>query len=344
MDVSLLKTLVSTPGISGREERIRDVVKKELENLVDEVEVDRLGNLIGKRAGSHPKVMLCAHMDSIGFLVRHIDDNGFLRLSRVGGFDPRTLVMQRVLVQGKKDYVGVVSPEEKPIHLQERTDREKALKLEDLFVDLRLPAEEVKENVSIGDAVSLYREAEVSDSSFTSPYLDDRLGVYNLVESLRRAQTQCEVLAVVSVQEEVGLRGARTSAFGLDPDVGIALDITIATDIPGIKEHDQTCSMRGGVALSVMDEDSISDSRLVRSFKDLAEANNIKHQMEILLGGGTDAGAIQLARAGAPVMTISTPVRYVHTVNESAAISDIDATVDLMVAFLETAHDLKLDW
>jgi endoglucanase len=216
--------------------------------------------------------------------------------------------------------------------------------MEKLFVDLRLPAREVKENVSVGDPVSLYREADAGDGAFTAPYLDDRLGVYTLLEALRRANTKAEIAAVVSVQEEVGTRGAQTSAFGLDPDLGVALDVSIADDLPGMKEDQRVCEMGAGVALSIMDSYSISDHRLVQSFKELAERNNIPYQLDILLGGGTDAAAIQLSRAGVPVITVGAPVRYVHTVNETAAVSDIEATSDLLVAFLEGAGDLELGW
>jgi tetrahedral aminopeptidase len=344
LDAELFKTLVSTPGISGREERIRDVVKKEIEGLVDEVRIDRLGNLIGLRKGNGTRVMLAAHMDSIGFLVRHIDDNGFLRLSPVGGFDPRTLVMQRVLVQGKKDYVGLVSPQEPPIHKQQKEDREKAPKLDDLFVDLMLPPEEVKANVSIGDPISLHREAEVTDRVVAAPYLDDRLGVYCLIEALRAAKTDSEIHAVVSVQEEVGVRGAATSAYGLEPEVGVALDVSIASDLPGIEGHQKGLTQGEGVSISVMDSLTISDSRLVKRFEELADEKGIKYQLDILLGGGTDAGAIQLSKAGVPVITIGPPVRYVHTVNEMALISDIESTVELLTSFLESAHELSLEW
>jgi putative aminopeptidase FrvX len=344
VDGKLFETLVTTPGISGREERIREVVKKEIEGLVDEVRIDKLGNLIGLRKGTGTRVMLSAHMDSIGFLVRHIDDNGFLRLSPVGGFDPRTLVMQKVLVQGKKDYLGLVSPQEPPIHKQQKEDREKTPKMDDLFVDVMAPAEEVKANISVGDPISLYRPPEVTERAVTAPYLDDRLGVYCLIEALREATSTAEIHAVVSVQEEVGVRGATTSAFGLEPDIGIALDVSIAGDLPGIEGHHKGLSQGEGVAVSVMDSMTISDSRLVKRFKELADEKGIKYQLDILLGGGTDAGGMQLTKSGVPVITIGPPVRYVHTVNEMAQISDIEDTVKLLAGFLESAHELTLEW
>jgi putative aminopeptidase FrvX len=291
-------------------------------------------------------VMLCAHMDSIGFLVNHIDDEGYLRISPVGGFDPRTLVMQRVLVWGRNDYVGLLSPATKPVHLQKGDEeRNKVAKLEDFFVDLMLPVDEVRANVSIGDPVTLLREPIVTERAVTTPYLDDRLGCYVLLEALRHLEgASAELYAVVSVQEEVGLRGATTSAFGIDPDIGVALDVTIAYDIPGRDRRQPTCHLGSGVVLGVMDSGSISDPRLVRRFRDIAEHHGIAHELEVMLGGGTDAGGMQLAGAGVPVVTISTPVRYVHTANEMALVSDIEATVELVARFVEGAGDLALEW
>ncbi|HEV2754271.1 MAG TPA: M42 family peptidase, partial [Actinomycetota bacterium] len=168
MNVELFRDLVATPGISGREERIRDVVQKHMTDLVDDTRIDALGNLVGIRNGSGPRVMICAHMDSIGFLVTHIDDDGFLRISPVGGFDPRTLVMQRVVVCGEeRDFVGLLSPATKPIHLLNSDEAKKPPKIEDLFIDLMLPADEVKAGVSIGDPVSLVRDPLVTDQAVT---------------------------------------------------------------------------------------------------------------------------------------------------------------------------------
>lgn len=345
MDAGLFKKLITAPGISGREERIRELVVKELEPIVDDVRVDRLGNVIGHRKGGRPRVMLCAHMDTIGFLVSHIDDDGFLRISPVGGFDPRTLVVQRVLVQGKNDYVGLVSAMTKPIHLLEDDDMKKAPKIEELFVDLMLEADRVKENVSVGDPVSLLREPVVTERAVTAPYLDDRLGVYVLIEALRNAgDVAAEVFAVISVQEEVGVRGAQTSAFGIEPEVGVALDITLALDVPGTDKAQRVTTAGHGTAIGVMDSLSISDPRVVSHFKKVAETNEIRYQTEVALGGGTDAGAMQLSRAGVAAITISVPVRYVHTANEMALIDDIDATVAATARWLEDAHKLELDW
>ncbi len=339
MNSELLRRLVATPGISGREERIRDVVRGELAPLVDEVRTDALGNLVGVRRGTGPRVMLDAHMDTIGFLVSHVDEKGFLRLSPVGGVRPQSLLSQRVLVQGRKEYVGLVTSTMKP------PGNEEPPKIEDLFVDPLAPADDVKANVSVGDPVSFHREPEVTDTRFASPYLDDRLGVYVLLEALREArQVQAEVYAVVAVQEEVGVRGARTSAFGAEPEIGIALDVTAAQDVPGSDDARKVTSLGEGTAIKLMDRGSISDPRLVRAFAEVARGHGIRHQMEILPFGGTDASGIQQSRAGVPVITISIPTRYVHTMNETADIGDIDASVALVSRFLESVHEVDLTW
>jgi putative aminopeptidase FrvX len=345
LDAQLFEQLVTVPGISGREERIRSVVQDAITDLVDEVRVDRLGNLIGLRKGGGPRVMVCAHMDTIGFLVSHIEDDGFLRISQVGGYDARTLFIQQVIVLGKKDYVGLLCPAVKPIHLQTKDDQKKSAQIDELFVDLMVPAEEIKENISIGDAVSLYRRPVITDRAVTAPYLDDRLGVYVLIEVLRRLKdSSSEVHAVFSVQEEVGVRGAKTSAFDIQPDIGIAVDVTIANDIPGADKAQRGALMGEGVSIGIMDALSISDPRLVKRFGDAVEAMGLNHQREVFTAGGTDAGAIQLSRAGVPAITISIPTRYVHTVNEMALISDIEDTINSLVTFLSNGRDLALDW
>jgi tetrahedral aminopeptidase len=345
MDEELFKELVTTPGISSREERIREVVLERMRELVDDVHVDNLGSVIGRRTGSAPKVMLSAHMDSIGFLVKHIDDDGFVWPSPIGGFDARTLTVQRVLVAGKRDYVGLMYWKTKPIHVLTPEEKKKSLSLDDLYIDLMVPPDEVKENISVADPITLYRTPLITDYAVSAPYLDDRLGVYVLLKTLERAKkTKAEIHAVVSVQEEVGLRGARTSAYGVEPDIGVALDITLATDTPGVSVGDRVSQLGKGACINVMNASAISDPRLVREFERIAGDQGIEYQKEILPRGGTDAGAIQTSRGGVPVITVSTPVRYVHTVNEMAAKSDIDANVELMAAFLQEAHEIDLSW
>ncbi|CAN5764715.1 M42 family metallopeptidase [soil metagenome] len=340
INIELLRRLCEAPGIPGREDLIRAVVIEEMSPIVDEVTVDSLGNVVGVRTGGGgPKVMIAAHMDEIGFFVSHIDEKGFLRLQPVGGFDPRVLIAQRVLVHGYAGETlrGALQLAAKPIHLLDPADI-KPPKLEELFVDLGLSVDVVSEKVEVGDIVTMDRTLEPIGNCMMSKSLDDRLGVYVMLEAVRAAtRPNAEIYAVATTQEEVGLRGARTSAYAIDPDISIALDVTLAMDIPGSQSHLQVTALGGGAAIKIMDSSILSNAKLVRHFRDLAKENDIPHQMEILPRGGTDAGATQLARAGNTAITLSIPTRYVHSVNEMASVSDIDASVRLLALFLDSA-------
>jgi len=340
LDIDLLRRLCDAPGIPGREDLIRSVVLNEMRSIVDEVTVDALGNVIGRRQGSGgPKVMIAAHMDEIGFFVSHIDEKGFLRLQPVGGFDPRVLIAQRVLVHGHAGETlrGALQLAAKPVHLLDPADI-KPPKMEELFVDLGMTADAVNAKVEIGDIVTMDRTLESVGDCVMSKSLDDRLGIYVMLESVRVATgSNADIYAVATTQEEVGLRGARTSAYAIEPDISIALDVTLAMDIPGSQSHTQITALGEGAAIKIMDSSVLSDAKLVRHFRDLAREYEISHQMEILPGGGTDAGATQMARAGNTAITLSIPTRYVHSVNEMASIADIEACVTLLARFLDAA-------
>jgi endoglucanase len=318
---------------------VRSVVVDELRPLVDDLRIDALGSVMGTRHGTGPRVMLAAHMDEIGFFVSHIDDGGFLRLQPVGGFDARTLVAQRVLVHGFAGSVlpGTVQPAAKPIHLLER-DEVKPAKLEELFVDVGFPAERVRGEVEVGDLVTLDRELIEAGDGVMGKALDDRVGVFVMLEALRAmGQSRAEVVAVATTQEEVGLRGAETAAFAVQPDVAVALDVTLALDVPGMPPELAISRLGGGVAIKVMDSSHIANPALVRHLRDLAEAEEIPYQLEILPRGGTDAAPMQRARGGAAAVTVSIPTRYVHTANETANRGDIAAAIRLVARFLEEA-------
>ncbi len=341
-NIELLRTLCQVEGIPSREDKVRDVVVAELRPLVDELSVDSLGNLIGHKRGSGsgaPSVMISAHMDEIGFLIKHIDDSGFVRLQTVGGFDPRMLVAQRARVHTRSGEVlsALVQPANKPIHLQQPGDP-RDVKIEDIFLDLGLSADNVKAKVSVGDMVTLDRETIVVGDNVVSKALDDRVGIFVKPEALRKVgKHSVDIFAVAFTQEEVGLRGAGTAAFGVNPDIGVALDVTLAGDIPGAAADAIVTTLHHGVAIKIMDSSHLSDPKLVEHFRDIAEKNGIPFQMEILPRGGTDAGAIQRVQSGCAAITLSIPTRYLHSVNETASISDIDACIDLLARFLEEA-------
>ena len=285
--------------------------------------------------------MIAAHLDEIGFMVKFIDDNGFLRLHPVGGWDPRSMVAQRVYVHGYagQTLLGALMPAAKPIHLLNAEDLNKPPKVEEFFVDLGLPADEVKALVEIGDQVTMARTCERIGNNVISKTLDDRVCVFAMIEALRvLGEHSCDIYAVATTQEEVGLRGATTAAQAIKPDVGIALDITLANDFPGPSDYEQITRLGQGTAIKLMDSSLICHPKLVRHFRDVADKHNIKYQLEILSRGGTDAGGIQRQNGGVPSFTLSIPTRYVHTDNETASVTDIQGTIDLLARYLEEAH------
>jgi putative aminopeptidase FrvX len=337
VNLELLERLCQTPGIGSRESAIREIVREELAPLVDEQHVDTLGNLISIRNGSGPRVMIAAHMDEIGFVVRHIDDDGYIRLQPVGGFDARVLGAQRVQVHPRSGdpLPGTLQAGTKPVHLL-AAGESKELKLEDLFVDTGLNVDMLKERVTIGDMVTLDRATVRMGEQVVSKSLDDRLGVYVMIEAVRATTSgDAEIVAVATTQEEVGLRGAQTSAFHLQPDIAIALDVTIAGDIPGLPSDMVVTRLGGGAAIKMFDSSQLPHPAITETLRNIAESENIPYQLEVLPRGGTDAGAIQLARSGAYTGTVSIPCRYVHSVNESANVDDIDACVQLLARFIE---------
>ncbi len=349
LSFDLLKRLSEAAGVPGREEAVRAIVVEELKPLVDELRVDKLGNVIALKKGrggpQAPKVMLAAHMDEIGFLVKHVDEKtGFLRLEPVGGFDARVLLAQRVVVHTDSgELIGAIGS--KPVHVLTDEERKKPVEIKDLFVDLGLPPEDVKAKVQIGDFVTLRQDFVRMGELVSGKALDDRVGVFVMLEAVRRlrgVEHQVDVYAVATTQEEVGLRGARVSGYGVSPDIGVALDVTIAGDVPGAQEPERVTQLGQGVALKIKDSLSISHPKLVRFLRKLAEERGIPYQLEILPRGGTDAGALQLTKEGVAAVTLSIPTRYVHTVVESAHVRDVQAAVELLTAFLERAHEADL--
>lgn len=340
--MELLRRLSQTPGISGREERIRALVKSELAKLADEVKVDALGNVIAYKKGKPgaPKIMLSAHLDEIGFIVSQIDEKGFLRLSPVGGHDPRNLVAQRVTVHGREDLKGVLMPAIKPVHLMTADEAKAPLKISDFSVDIGLNKQEAEKVVRLGDPITIDREFIELGANVSGKAMDDRAGVWVMLAALGQIKEHAvDIYAVASVQEEVGLRGALVGAYGIRPDIGVALDVTLAVDGPGSSKQHQVTALGEGTAIKIMDSASISNYKLVDFMRNLAEDNDIKYQMEILPRGGTDAGAIERTQTGCPVITLSVPTRYVHSPVETINKDDLRATAALLAKFLSAAHN-----
>jgi endoglucanase len=341
-NLDLLKRLCDAPGISGREDAVRAIVLAELEGLVDSIEIDALGNVIAVKKGSGgPRVAISGHVDEIGFYVKHIDERGFLRLQPVGGFDARVLVAQRVAVHGFAGDVLIGALQASSIPAFPPTPGEqKAPRLDDLFVDLGLPVETVNTKVEIGDQVTLDRQLVSNGDTVMTKALDDRVGVFVAIEALRRVGAHsAEITLLASTQEEVGLRGAIPASFGIDAEINLAIDITPSWEAPGRSPEQYVTKIGDGVAIKILDMSHIGHPRLVRHLRDIADSRAISYQLEVLPHGGTDAAAMQRARAGRVAVTLSVPTRYPHTVNEIASIADIEATIELLAAYLEVAGE-----
>lgn len=341
MNVELLKELCEAHGVSGYEDAIREIVRRELSPLC-EISADSMGNLICVKKGSgNKKVMIAAHMDEIGFVVKHIDKDGFLRLNPLGGWDPRQMNSQRVLVHCRGGALsGTLMYGTKPAHLLSDAEKKEGQNLDSFFVDLGICGDDVKEKVRPGDMVTMHGRFNQIGNHLACKTMDDRVGVFIMIEAVKALGAhECDVYAVATVQEEIGLRGAAASGWSVQPDVVVALDITLANDIPGIPEQDQITKLGDGAAIKIMDSSLICHPKLVNHFRDVAEKHGIKHQMEILPRGGTDAGGIQRLHGGIPSFTLSIPCRYVHTVNETVHPDDVQACIDLLARYIEEAHE-----
>ena len=337
MNRELLEKVCNAPGIPGHEDAVQDLAKSVLEDSCDEVSQDRIGNVIGLRRAAGPRspetrplrVVLAAHADEVGMMVKHIDSDGFIRFQPVGGLRAQVIVSQPVIIHGRKPVRGVVVPHSK----DELPD------MADMRIDTGRPREEVLGAVEVGDPVTFAQELlQLNDKVVMGRNFDDRIGTYCILEAMRDlGPTSVDVYAVSSVQEEVGVRGMPVAAHAIQPDVGIALDgsVTWGAHIP---KHERICSMGGGTGIYIMDRLTIGDRRLVRFLFDLCEQHDIPYQRNI--GGGTDASAIQRTGTGALSTTVGAPVRYMHSTVQLCHEDDIEATVALLRVFLEHAHEL----
>lgn len=352
MNIDLLRRLCETPGVPSREERVRDLIRAEVTDLFDAIVVDPMGSLICRRdprppAGRAPaspptKVMLLCHMDEIGFLVSHIDDKGWLWVNPVGGFDARNLFSRRVLVcTDGGDFKGVMNPGGRPVHISSPEDRKKVPEVKEFFVDLGLPADDVKAKVQIGDFVVMDEPLIEIGDKLVSKAMDNRVACWLGIESVRQLAASgnghaCEIHVSFTVQEEVGLRGARTSAYAVKPDIGLGLDVTLACDTPGVPDAERVTVHGKGFGLHLKDSSFIADVGLVREIEALAKARGIPYQRTILAAGGQDGAAAQQAAAGARAVGIVVGTRYIHTVTEMVHKTDLAAARDILAAYLET--------
>jgi len=344
VNIDLLRRLTEAHGVPGQEDAIRTIVMEELKGIC-EFESDAMGNLFclrraNKAKGTPKKLMLAAHMDEIGFVVKYIDDKGFLRLNPLGGWDPRQMSSQRVFVHTRKGPLnGVLMPSTKPKHMLTPEEANKPPTVDGFFVDIGLNGDDAKKAVRLGDMVTMNRTLQTMGKLHTCKAMDDRVAVYVMIQAMKAAKDlHVDVYGVATVQEEIGLRGAAASGWRIQPDICVAIDITLANDIPGIPEQDHVTRLGEGAAIKFMDSSLICHPKVVDHFRTIAEKNKIKHQIEILPAGGTDAGGVQRLHGGIPSFTLSIPTRYVHTVNETVHEDDVDACVDLLANYIEDAH------
>jgi endoglucanase len=331
INVNLLKEICEIAGAPGFESRVREIVLREIRPLCDDISIDNMGNVTAVKKGrERKKVMVAAHMDEIGFIVTHIDDNGFLRFHTLGGFDPKTLTAQRVIVHGRQDVIGVMGS--KPIHIMSPEERNKTAQITDFFIDLGLPKEEVVKLVRVGDPVTRQRELIEMGNCVNCKSIDNRVSVFILIETLRQLKNHpYDLYAVFTVQEEVGIRGANVAAHHIEPDFGFGLDTTIAYDVPGSQPHEQVTKLGKGTAIKIMDASTICDARMVDFMKKTADKHSVKWQPEILQAGGTDTAGVQrMGKSGAIAGAVSIPTRHIHQVIEMADKDDIRGSIDLL--------------
>lgn len=349
--VSFLKQLSEADGVSGYEDQVRGIVREQFGAFADDVRVDAMGNLIALKEGcpqpgeQHRRIMLAGHMDEIGLVVTVLDKS-FIRFTQVGGFDVRTLPGREVLVYGKRRLPGVIGS--RPPHVLNEKERAKPVPMDQLFIDTGLTAKELKEIVRPGDLISIRGKfTEMQNGHVSGKAFDDRASVTAIaccMEQLRSLTHSWDVYAVATVQEEVGLRGAITSAYKVDPDIGIAIDVGFGKQ-PGISEALHTVELGKGPALC---RGPNIHSEIFEALRETARQHEIPFQTEICTRGtGTDANAIQLTRAGIPAALLSIPLRSMHTPVEMLQIKDIERTGRLLAHFIADLDDTfidKLSW
>ncbi len=324
-----LEKLSNACGVTGREGEVRNLLIKLMKPHVDEIVVDKLENVIAVKKGkeSTPKIMLAAHMDEVGLMVKTVTKDGFLQFAKMGGIDDRILLAQKVLVHTQKGTLqGIIGS--KPPHIQKEEERKKIVTYDQLFIDIGAEnrKDAAKMGVKVGDAISFdVKYAKIGKDVVTGKAFDDRAGCAIMIEALKQVgSTDCTICAVGTVQEEVGLRGAATATFGVDPDIGIALDVTIAGDVPGVNEFDTSLKMGKGPVLTVADSGLITHPKVLRLLLDAAEENKIAYQLETGLPGTTDAARMSLTRQGVPSGTVSIATRYIHSPVGMLSLKDIE--------------------
>lgn len=342
---ALLEEFSNAHGISGHEGAVREKLSKHLKPFVDEMRTDNMGNLIAVKNGTGPRIMLAAHMDEIGFMVKYIDEQGYIYFAKSGGWFDQTLLSQRVIVHTDRgDLVGAIGS--RAPHVMKQAERSKVVEIGSMFIDVGAADKKDAEKmgVEIGNTVTLDRHfVHLQDDLVCGKAMDDRAGVVAMIETarlLKEAKSKAEVVFVGTVQEEIGLKGARTAAFGVCPDVAIAIDTTIPGDHPGIEKTSSILTLGKGPVLTVSDAEGagvVVDANTLRWMKEAAKDAKIDYQLSVAEGGMTDAAIINLTRDGVPSGGVSIATRYLHSPVEIVDLKDVWGAARLTVACVETA-------
>jgi endoglucanase len=338
----LLEKLSNAHGISGREGSVQEIIRQEISPLADEIRVDALGNLIATRRGERPSIMIAAHADEIGLMAKHVDEKGFVRFICIGGWFDQTLLNQRVLIHAKeRAVVGVIGS--KPPHIMKDEEKKKVVEAKEMFIDVGCSSDKEALDLGIvpGTPITLDRTfSSLHGDRATGKAFDNRAGLVVMLEALRRTKAKSTIYAVATVQEEVGLKGARVTAFDLNPDIALTADVTVPGDHPGIEKKDAPVEIGRGPVLVVADASGrglIAAPQVVAWLTETAQEFDIPLQPEASDGGTTDATAIHLTRSGIPTGVISVATRYIHTPVEVLSLSDIDRAAELVARAMETA-------
>jgi len=348
-DLNILRNLCMASGVSGYEGEAREIMNINLRKICDDVEIDNFGNVIGKikkerknnedvKKNNIKKIMIVAHVDEIGLMVKYITKEGFINFTKIGGIDDRILPGQRVVIKAKKgDVFGIIGT--KPPHLQKEEEKKNVIKYEEMFIDIGCNSrEEAEQKIEIGDVIIFEPNfGNLNNDLYYGKAVDNRVGCYALIkimQEIKNLDINAEIYAVASAQEEVGLKGARTAAFKINPDYAIVIDTTIAGGTPQIKETESNLKVGNGVAITFIEASGrgvIVNEKLKEIFINTCKEKNIKYQYDVLEGGMTDGAAVYINKEGVPTGVLSIPTRYIHSPTSVFSLNDVDACIKLVV-------------
>lgn len=340
----IINQISEIAGVSGYESEVAKIVKEYFSKFCDEVNEDALGNIIGLKRGSgvnNKKIMLAAHMDEIGLMVKNIDDKGFIQFTNIGGVDQRTLLCQEVVIHGNEKIYGIIGA--KPPHLTNDEERSSALSIDDLSIDTGFSKEELATRVRVGDVITIKRDViKLQNDWIAGKAMDDRAGIVALLLCLNELQVmkhKHDVYFVTTVQEEVGMRGSTTATYAINPNIGIAVDVGFGKT-PELSQYD-TIEMGKGPAITVGPN---IHPNIFDKMKQVAKANYIEYQVEVAPGSsGTDAWPMQIARSGVATGVLSIPLRYMHTSVETLSLSDVEKTAKLLSGFIVSLNEVDME-